>query len=563
MTNGVELATAWVRLVPTMEGVSDTITKAVIPPAERAGKSGGKTFGSGFKSAAAGFLGAGLFIAATRAVSDFVGESITSLARIETINTQTAQVIESTGGAANVSAQHVEALAGSLENLTATEAESIQEGANLLLTFKNIQNRAGDGNDIFDQTTRSLVDMARAMGQEPKAAAIQLGKALNDPIKGISALSRVGITFTEEQQNLIKSMVKTGDVAGAQKIILNELNSQFGGSGAAYAKTYQGQLDLMGHAFGTLGETIVGAVMPAFQGLMGVLVPVFQWLSENQPVLLAIASVIGTTLVAAMIAWAASIWVSTVALLANPITWIILAVIALVAAIVLLVTNWDAVVAWITEIWSGFISWITGVIDGFVSWWNATWAAVGKFISDLWNRWIVAPIRTAINWIAKTVSDTIRNIRTGWENGWSAIGNFVRGIWNNIVGWIEGGVNGAIDLINGFTGGIRDVAGAVFGVEIGPIPHVSLPRLAAGATILPRPGGTAAILAEAGKPETVVDTGLMNRALEEGLAGRGNPDTLVIVDADGQLIGRMRVEADRQIAAADDADDRELARGRW
>ena len=563
MTNGVELATAWVRLVPTMEGVSDTITKAVIPPAERAGKSGGKTFGSGFKSAAAGFLGAGLFIAATRAVSDFVGESITSLARIETINTQTAQVIESTGGAANVSAQHVEALAGSLENLTATEAESIQEGANLLLTFKNIQNRAGDGNDIFDQTTRSLVDMARAMGQEPKAAAIQLGKALNDPIKGISALSRVGITFSEEQQNLIKSMVKTGDVAGAQKIILNELNSQFGGSGAAYAKTYQGQLDLMGHAFGTLGETIVGAVMPAFQGLMGVLVPVFQWLSENQPVLLAIASVIGTTLVAAMIAWAASIWVSTVALLANPITWIILAVIALVAAIVLLVTNWDAVVAWITEIWSGFISWITGVIDGFVSWWNATWAAVGKFISDLWNRWIVAPIRTAINWIAKTVSDTIRNIRTGWENGWSAIGNFVRGIWNNIVGWIEGGVNGAIDLINGFTGGIRDVAGAVFGVEIGPIPHVSLPRLAAGATILPRPGGTAAILAEAGKPETVVDTGLMNRALEEGLAGRGNPDTLVIVDADGQLIGRMRVEADRQIAAADDADDRELARGRW
>jgi hypothetical protein len=216
------------------------------------------SLGRNFAIAGAAIAGAGAIIA----------KNAQSLARIERITAQTESVLKSTGTTANGTAKDISNLAGSLENLTATEAETIQEGANLLLTFKNIQNQAGAGNDIFNQTTAAMVDVARAMGTNASTEAIRLGKALNDPIKGISALSRVGIQFTEDQKAQIKALQQSGDLMGAQKIILAELQSQFGGSGAAYAKTFSGQLELMGHELGTIGEEATMAVMPALQGLV-------------------------------------------------------------------------------------------------------------------------------------------------------------------------------------------------------------------------------------------------------------------------------------------------------
>jgi hypothetical protein len=206
--------------------------------------------------------------AAIVGVGAAIAKQAQSLARIERINAQTAQTIQSMGNVAGVSAKEVETLAGSLEALTATEAETIQEGANLLLTFKNITNQAGEGNDIFTQTTAVMVDLARAMGTSAAGEAIRLGKALNDPVKGIAALTRVGVSFTEQQKEQIKALATSGDLLGAQKIILAELQTQFGGSGAAYAKTFTGQLELMGHELGTIGEEATMSVMPALQGMV-------------------------------------------------------------------------------------------------------------------------------------------------------------------------------------------------------------------------------------------------------------------------------------------------------
>jgi hypothetical protein len=206
--------------------------------------------------------------AAIAGASAIIAKNAQSLARIERITAQTESVLKSTGTTANGTSKDIENLAGSLEKLTATEAETIQEGANLLLTFKNIQNQAGAGNDIFNQTTAAMVDVARAMGTDASTEAIRLGKALNDPIKGISALSRVGIQFTEDQRNQIKALQESGDLMGAQKIILAELQSQFGGSGAAFAQTFTGQLELMGHELGTIGEEATMSVMPALQGVI-------------------------------------------------------------------------------------------------------------------------------------------------------------------------------------------------------------------------------------------------------------------------------------------------------
>lgn len=200
-------------------------------------------------------------------------ESVDSLQRIERINAQTATAIQSTGGAAGVSAQHIIDFTGALEGATATEAESIQMGANLLLTFTNVKNGVGDGNDIFDRTTSIMTDMARAMDTTGSATldmsgtAIQLGKALNDPVKGVTALRKVGVAFDEQQTKTIKKLTETGDVMGAQKIILNELSKEFGGSAAAFAKTTAGRVELAQHAIGTLGETIMTAALPPLGAL--------------------------------------------------------------------------------------------------------------------------------------------------------------------------------------------------------------------------------------------------------------------------------------------------------
>jgi hypothetical protein len=217
-----------------------------------------RSLGSNFAALGVALAGAGALIA----------KNVQSLARIETINAQTAQTIKTMGNAANISSTEVEALAGRLEALTATEAETIQQGANLLLTFRNISDQAGAGNDIFTQTTAAMVDMGRALGEDASGSAIRLGKALNDPITGLTALRKVGVGFTDEQENQIKTMQNSGDIMGAQKVILAELQAQFGGSGAAYAKTFSGQLDLMGHELGTIGEEATLAVMPALQGMI-------------------------------------------------------------------------------------------------------------------------------------------------------------------------------------------------------------------------------------------------------------------------------------------------------
>ena len=217
-----------------------------------------QNLGRNFAIAGAAFAGAAAVIA----------KSARDLARIEKINAQTEAVLKSMGNSAGVSAKHIQDLSSNLERLTASEAETIQEGANLLLTFRNIQNQVGANNDIFDQAVKMSVDLSRAMGTTASGEAIRLGKALNDPVKGVSALTRVGVSFTEQQKEQIKTLTASGDLLGAQKIILAELQAQFGGSGQAYAATFAGQVELLNHELGALGEEATLVVMPALQTMV-------------------------------------------------------------------------------------------------------------------------------------------------------------------------------------------------------------------------------------------------------------------------------------------------------
>jgi len=140
--------------------------------------------------------------------------------------------------------------------------ETIQSAENLLLTFTKVRNEVGKGNDVFNQATRTVVDMSVALGQDTKTSALQLGKALNDPIKGVGALQRVGVSFTKAQKEQIKALVDSGKTMEAQKIILRELQTEFGGSAEAAGKTFPGAMAKLKTSVGNVAEAFGSGLLP-------------------------------------------------------------------------------------------------------------------------------------------------------------------------------------------------------------------------------------------------------------------------------------------------------------
>jgi hypothetical protein len=141
-----------------------------------------------------------------------------------------------------------------------------------LLTFRELAKTADTMGGSFDRATIAALDMAAAGFGEATSNATQLGKALNNPITGITALNRAGIQFTEDQKALIASLVESGNVLKAQDIILTEIEAQVGGTSAATVTASE----RMAIAFGEVQESIGTVLMPAMVGLS-------DWLVETVP----------------------------------------------------------------------------------------------------------------------------------------------------------------------------------------------------------------------------------------------------------------------------------------
>ena len=166
-------------------------------------------------------------------LTSVVRTAFTEMAEANKVAAQTRAVLESTGRIAGVTAGHVDELANSLLRKTGIDDEAIKSSENLLLTFTNIRNVAGQNNDIFDQATVAALNLSTALGTDLRGATIQIGKALQDPIRGVTALRRAGVQLTKDQEAQIRTLVKTGRVMEAQKIILGELATQVGGAAEA------------------------------------------------------------------------------------------------------------------------------------------------------------------------------------------------------------------------------------------------------------------------------------------------------------------------------------------
>jgi hypothetical protein len=229
---------------------------------ERAAKRSRSALAGVAKGAAFGAIG----VAATGIGALSVGliQGFKDAAAMQTMLAKTNAVVKSTGGVANVSARGVFKMSDQLESLSMIDQNAILNGENLLLTFTNVRNGVGQSNHIFDQATAAMVNMASAMGSDPQTAAIQLGKALNDPVKGVTALSKVGVSFTAQQKKQIKTLVAHGKTMQAQKIILKELNTEFGGAAKAAGSGFEGALFRAKDALGDLFRDVATPLLPGF-----------------------------------------------------------------------------------------------------------------------------------------------------------------------------------------------------------------------------------------------------------------------------------------------------------
>jgi hypothetical protein len=169
-------------------------------------------------AAAFAAVGAGALVMGKQLI-DAGERAATSNARIEQITKSMGQF----EGATDQVTDRLVKLAEKTARLVGVDQNLIKEGQALLLTFKSVSADADKVGGVFDRATQAAIDLAAAGFGSVETNAIQLGKALEDPIKGLAALGKSGVTFTAEQKELIKTLVETGDVAEAQEIILKQL----------------------------------------------------------------------------------------------------------------------------------------------------------------------------------------------------------------------------------------------------------------------------------------------------------------------------------------------------
>jgi len=158
--------------------------------------------------------------------------------------------LKANGGQAGITSQEIQSMASSLQKVTTFGDEATISASALLLTFHKVRNEMGKGNDIFNRTIKSAQDLASALGKDLQSATMQLARALENPTTGLMALTRSGIIFSEQQKEMIKTLVESGRQLEAQAMILDVVESKYKGTAETMAKTVSGQISQAFNAFG-------------------------------------------------------------------------------------------------------------------------------------------------------------------------------------------------------------------------------------------------------------------------------------------------------------------------
>jgi outer membrane murein-binding lipoprotein Lpp len=421
----------------------------------------------GVAGLAAGFVGIQTF-------SGFIGDAREAREVTSLLGSQ----LQTTGADAWTSVDSINALAGSIQATTGISDEAVSSSAAWLTSFKNVRNESGELNNVFDRAIVVASDLSAIMGTDMQGATTQLGKALNDPIKGMSALGRAGVTFTDEQKAMVEQLVATGDLLGAQKIILGEVEGQVGGSAAAMADS----TDLLGAKASDLSESFGTALVPALDAFAAVAIPVMDFfLGMPGPMQAVVVIVAGLALGALALAVALGPLVLGMGLagpagavagggfaaaagglwaLMAPMLPIIAVIALVVGAVYLLVTHWDtlknaAAAAWdfITNAVGTAVEWLVALFTNFtpVGLLLKHWDTIKAGAGAAWD-WIADKVGGVVDWftsIPGRIGDAFGGMWDGVIGGAKAAFNFMASAWNQGPGAIAFTVPAWIPVIGG------------------------------------------------------------------------------------------------------------------
>lgn len=179
--------------------------------------------------------------------------------------------LRANGGQAGTTAKEIQDLASNLQKVTTFGDEVTISAASLLLTFHKVRNEVGEGNDVFNRTIKASQDLASVLGIDLQSATMQLAKALENPTIGLGALSRSGTGFSEQQKEMIKTLVESGRQLEAQTMILDVVEGQYKGIAESMRKTTSGTIKAavmeLGDEMEAFGKIISEALIPFIKSI--------------------------------------------------------------------------------------------------------------------------------------------------------------------------------------------------------------------------------------------------------------------------------------------------------
>ena len=290
--------------------------------------------------------------------------------------------LKSTGAAAGFTSKQLQKMASGLqENSIFGDEDILSKVTNNLLTFGNVVG------PVFERAQGMAANLSQVLNQDLQSSAIQLGKALNNPVEGITALSRVGIAFTTEQKKTIREMMLANDVMGAQGVILDELERYYGGAAAAAAKG-SGIIAQSANSVGDAWEHIGKALFPIAEEIARIKKSMAEWLQTISPKTLRFVAIAGTA-AAAITAVAASAGVLAAAL-AVVITPIGLLGVAVAGAAALIATNWRGVTNVTNALGDTFHAlyksakkWLVDAFKPVADWFMGAFRKIGKVFNSV------------------------------------------------------------------------------------------------------------------------------------------------------------------------------------
>jgi phage-related protein len=517
------IAEAYVQIVPRIDGVGKNLTGALSGEMGEAGDKSGKGFAAGFKKV----IGPAMAIAGVVAVANFVKGSIKAGEEAATSNARIQNIAESMnlfGSETDTVTQRLVDLANKQALATGVDQNAIKATQAKLLTFKEIARTADEAGGAFDRATAAAIDLAAAGFGSAESNAVQLGKALNDPVKGIAALTRSGVTFTEAEKEKIKVLVESGQTLEAQNLILEAIETQVGGTAEATANGS----DKIKVAFSQLQETVGLALAPAFETLVAALLPfittlgpiladVFVKLAPAFEAVAAALPAIGELIGALapifglLIEVVAELVVAILPVLSELIKALLPVFKSLTPPIIQIVKAFLPLIPALLSIALALVPLIEIMLPILIDWLNFLIPIV-VFVAEV----LAVVLAGAIEFLVAILGGLIGflpKVLEGFQTVFTNIANFMIKIANGIIGTVEGlvnfvirGVNSMIDALNSLKFEIPDwvplIGGQSFSLNLRKLNSVNLgriPELAKGGYV-DKP--TTAIIGEAG-PEVV------------------------------------------------------------